>query len=282
MKTARGNQQPESVEALKALLADREAALAEREALLAERDAIIAKLEHRIDLLTREAFGPRTERRPTPGNTDHIAQAWLLFPELIELAERVADATQQRGEVEIKQTPNPKKKGGRRKKYPSHLPVIRTTYELPDAKRSCDCGHALHEIGEEVTRELERLELTVVHEIARKKYGCRSCTDGVRTAEGPPRVIDKGQLGVSFLSHVLVERFGNHMPYHRLERKYASEGLDLSRSVLWRSAHRCAEFLEPIHKELERQVLNSDAIHTDDTTVTLKEAKGGGRKTARI
>ena len=37
-----------------------------------------------------------------------------------------------------------------------------------------------------------------IHEIARMKYACRACTDGVKTALGPPRVIDKSQLGVSF------------------------------------------------------------------------------------
>jgi len=52
--------------------------------------------------------------------------------------------------------------------------------------------------------------------------------------------------------------------------------------VLCRSAQRCAELLEPIHRELERQVLASDALHTDDTTVTLKESKVGGRRQARI
>lgn len=30
-----------------------------------------------------------------------------------------------------------------------------------------------------------------MHEIACKKYGCRSCEEGVRTAPGPDRVIDK-------------------------------------------------------------------------------------------
>jgi transposase len=137
----------------------------------------------------------------------------------------------------------------------------------------------LHEIGEETSKELE---LTLVHEIARKKYACRSCEEGVKTAAGPDRVIEKGQLGVGFLAHTLVERFGNHMPYHRLEKKYASESLDLSRTVLWRSAHRCAELLEPIYEQMKREVLASPAIHTDDTPVTLQDSKAGGRRQARV
>ncbi len=273
---AHARELPDDVDALKALLL-------ERDALLAQRDAKIAHLEHRIECLSRIAFEPRSERRPSASFDMNSAQGFLLFPELIEAAERVADTTGQRGVVEVVQPePKPRKSGGRRKKYPDHLPVFRTTFELPTGERTCKCGSDLHEVGEEVSRELERLELSIVHEIARKKYACRACTDGVRLAAGPDRVIDNGQLGVGFLAHVLVERFGNHMPYHRLEKKYASEGLDLSRSVLWRSAHRCAELLEPIYEELKRQVLASPAIHTDDTPVTLQKAQIGGRRQARV
>jgi transposase len=133
----------------------------------------------------------------------------------------------------------------RRKQFPSHLPVIRTTYELGGDQRRCACGQELSEIGEEVSKELERLEIAVVHEIARKKYACKRCEQGVKVAPGPDRVIDKGLLGAGFLAHVLVERFAHHMPYNRLETKYASEGFDLSRSVLCESAVHCAELLSP-------------------------------------
>jgi transposase len=93
-------------------------------------------------------------------------------------------------------------------------------------------------MGDETVRELERLETAIVHEIRRRKYACRCCTDGVVTTPGPDRVIEKGILGPGFLASVAVERFGNHMPYHRLEKKYAGEGLNLSRSVLERSLAR--------------------------------------------
>ena len=66
------------------------------------------------------------------------------------------------------------------------------------------------------------------------------------TAPGPDRVIDKGILGSGFLASVAVERFGNHMPYNRLEKKYAAEGLDLSRSVLERSMAKCAAICAPM------------------------------------
>jgi transposase len=81
---------------------------------------------------------------------------------------------------------------------------------------------------------------------------------------------------------VIAERFGHHMPYYRLEKKYESEGLSLSRSVLCNSMARCAELLEPIALELKREILASPVIHTDDTPVTVARSSTGGSRKGRI
>lgn len=96
-------------------------------------------------------------------------------------------------------------------------------------------------------------------------------------------MIEKGLLGPGFLAHVVTERFGNHMPYYRLEKKYATEGLELSRSVLERSMARCAELLEPLYQELRRQVLDTGVIFTDDTPVTIAQpGSGQGSRKGRV
>ena len=265
--TAAHEELPSDVDALKAIIAQQQ-----------ER---IALLEHENRLLAKHAFFPKSERRPSRPADPNQLQGFLLFPELIEAAERTADRTRQQGTVEIV-SPAARPKPKRRRAFPAHLPRIRTTYELPVDERSCKCGHPLHEIGEEVSKELERLEVCIVHEIARKKYACRKCEEGVRTAPGPARVIEKGLLGTGFLAHGITERFSHHMPYHRLEKKYGSEGIDLSRSVLCSSASRCAELLEPIYDELVRGTLAADVVRTDDTSVVVQESSGGGSRKARV
>ena len=95
-------------------------------------------------------------------------------------------------------------------------------------------------------------------------------------------MIDKGILGKGFLAHVITERFGNHMPYHRLEKKYGTEGLDLSRSVLQRSMSRVGELLEPIWNQLRDDVMSSEVIFTDDTPVTIAQSAAGGSKQGRV
>jgi hypothetical protein len=96
-------------------------------------------------------------------------------------------------------------------------------------------------------------------------------------------VIEKGLLSAGFLAHVIGERFQFHMPYYRLEKKYASEGLDLSRSVLERSVARCGELLEPLHTALREEVLSQDIVFTDDTVVRIAQAgKPGSSKQGRL
>ncbi len=246
-------------------------------AIIAKKDEIIAALKHNVEILTKWAFSQRSERRPSNPLAPIDLQGSLIFPEILEAAERIADQTGASGTVEIKTPSSPEtkppsraKKHGRRKDFPEDLPVVRTTFELPEDKRVCDCcGAPLSVIGEEVTKELERLELTILHEIARLKYGCKKCQVGVKLAPGPNRVIERGLLGVGFISHLLAERFGNHMPYNRLEQKYRGEGLSLSRVVLFQTARRAAELMKPIYDQVRKEALESGYLQTDDTGVLM-------------
>lgn len=283
--SARSKPLPDDVGELKAIIAEL------TESIIA-RDSKIAVLEHNVALLTKWAFAQKSERRPKNPEVDPASlQGLLLFPEILEAAERVADRTGACGDVEIAppapeagdetdQQKAKKRKKGRRRSFPANLPVVRTTFELPASERACSCcGESMPAIGEDISKELERVEFTIVHEIVRTKYACRDCKASVKTAPGPDRVIDRGLLGVGFLAHMITERFSNHMPYNRLEAKYRSEGLDLSRSVLCTSAGRAAEILRAIKVQLVKEILASGYVQTDDTGVLKLDP--GKKKSAR-
>lgn len=259
--------------------------IAALEQQLAARDDLIRKLEHNVEVFRRIAFGRGSEKRGSRKLAEGEAvgrQLHLWMTQLVEEAERTAEATGAHGTIEITQPAPGRNPSKRRQKLPSHLPRVRTTYELSEEQLRCGCGCQMQEIGEEVSSELVRVELTVVHEIAKKKYGCRQCGGTARTAQGPARVIDKGLLSPSFLAHVITERFGMHLPYNRMEQQYADEGLDLSRSVLQRSAAKCAELLEPIYEQLGKDVLEQPVIHTDDTPVTVAKNEQGQTVAGRV
>jgi transposase len=245
--------------------------------------ALVVALQEEVTMLRLRVrwLSSKSERRAGGGPLEANGQGHLFALDLVAEAERTSAAAKTQASIEL--TPSqPKKKGGRRAEFPQHLPQVTTRYELPLEQRICACGGTLHEIGVETSRELERIEISLVHTIERVKYACRACEEGVVTTPGPPRVIGKGILAPGFLANVLVERFGNHMPYHRLEKKYAAEGLSLSRSVLERSAATCADLLEPVYREIREEVLASPAIFTDDTGVTVARCSTGGSKKGHV
>jgi len=86
-------------------------------------------------------------------------------------------------------------------------------------------------------------------------------------------VIEKGRLGSNWLASLAVERFGYHMPYNRLEQKYASEGLARSRTVLCRSTIKLAELFAPVHEALRVEIVHGDVAFADETSAKVQQSK---------
>jgi len=99
--------------------------------------------------------------------------------------------------------------------------------EVPEAERICACGREKNKIGEDVTRKLEYVPGHFVEEeFHRDKYACGFCKDGVTTAPGPAKVLERSAAGASLLAHAMVSKFADHTPLHRLSRIYARSGAE--------------------------------------------------------
>ena len=83
-------------------------------------------------------------------------------------------------------------------------------------------------------------------------------------------------------AHLIVSKCVDHLPLHRLERVYQRQGLFLHRSTLcdWMAA--CAQLLRPLYNRMASVVLQSRALHTDDTTVKMQEVGTHVLSTARL
>jgi transposase len=93
----------------------------------------------------------------------------------------------------------------------------------------------------------------------------------VIAAAKPPTPIAKGLPGPGLLAHLIVSKYVDHLPLHRLERVYERQGLWLPRSTLCDWLAACAQLLRPLYQRLIDIVLQSRALHTDDTTVKMQE-----------
>jgi transposase len=88
--------------------------------------------------------------------------------------------------------------------------------------------------------------------------------------------------GPGLLAHVLVSKFGDHLPLYRQSEIYAREGVDLGRSTLAGWVGAASELLAPLVDEIRRHVLAGSKIHADDTPVPVPAPGNGKTKTARL
>ncbi len=104
----------------------------------------------------------------------------------------------------------------------------------------------------------------------------------VIAAPKPAMPIPKGLPGPGLLAHLIVSKYTDHLPLHRLERAYERQGLFLHRSTLCDWLGACADLLRPLYDLMGSVVLQSRALHTDDTAVKMQEPVTHLLSTARL
>jgi transposase len=271
---------PNDIEALKAaLVAERgeriaeaaraahtEAELAVARAKASDDQALIANQQLQIEKLTRQLYGPRSER-----TSRLLDQIELQFEEL----ESSATADEVAAEMAVAKTTTVvafTRKRPARKPFPAHLPRERVIVPGPTACLCCGGGR-LRKLGETVTETLESIprQWKVIQHV-REKFTCRDC-EKISQAPAPFHVIARGWAGPSLLAMILFEKFGQHQPLNRQAERYAKEGVPLSLSTLADQVGAGCAVLDPILKRFEAHVFAADRLHGDDTTVPVL-AKG--------
>jgi len=104
----------------------------------------------------------------------------------------------------------------------------------------------------------------------------------VIAAAKPPMPITKGLPGPGLLAHLIVSKYTDHLPLYRLERIYERQGVFLPRSTLCDWLMASGELLRPLYDVLVGLVLQSRALHTDDTPLKMRDPKTGALSTARM
>src|ERR1700730_6481420 len=146
---------PDDIEALKAALvveaaraAHVEAELVVARAKAADDQALIAHQQLRIEKLTRQLYGPRSER-----TSRILDQNELQFEELESWATEEEIAAEMAVGKTTRGAPFPRKRPAP-KPFPEHLPRERVIVPGPTACLCCG-GERLRKLGEDVTQRLE-------------------------------------------------------------------------------------------------------------------------------
>jgi transposase len=230
-------------------------------------------LQNRLDLLLRRLYGPRTERFD-PNQP-------LLFPDAFD-ADEAAAAAQPNPEPTPAAAKQSRPHG--RKELSKNLKRVTRVHELTAAERCCpECGEGRVPIGIERSEQLEYEPATMfVVEHERHTYACPHCEGQVVTAGKPAQPIPKGLPGPGLLAHVITEKYADHLPLNRQERRLKRQGVELTRSTLCGWMASSAKMLEPLYDLMKSMVLLCGTIHTDDTPVKVRDSERKIKVTGRL
>ena len=244
--------------------------------LIRERLSNSQQIEHLklvIEKYRRMLFGTKSEKL-----AGELEQFQLQLEEL-----ETSEAAEQAAEENIPQTQAAARslRRPRRKPLPEDLPREVLTH-LPEHDCCPDCGGALRQFGEDVSEQLERVPATfkVIRHV-RPKFACNHC-ERIVEAPAPSRPIERGLAGPALLAHVLMSKYGHHLPLYRQAEIFAREGVDLDRSTLAGWVGATSELLTPLVSALRDHVMAARKLHADDTPVPVLAPGNGKTKTGRL
>lgn len=179
-----------------------------------------------------------------------------------------------------------------RSPLPEHLERREVVHDLTAAERLCPCCGRARAFNGGQTAERFDLEPTrfFVLRTIKKSYACKHCDPDQVPAEqrirttGPAQVcpIAKGLCGPGLLAHVVTAKFADHTPAHRLAGQLARSGVTIASSTLGDWLFPGSELLPPLHRLMNRRLLQSRVIHGDDTGVKLRVHGSNRTKKAHL
>ncbi|WP_175948534.1 IS66 family transposase [Burkholderia pyrrocinia] len=260
---------PDDINALKALLLERDAQVAELQRQLSSRTVEIEHLKLTIAKLRRMQFGRKSEK---------------LDRQIEQLELRLEDLQADEGAADIAAAPSApraQRENVGRKPLADHLEREERVH-LPASDGCPDCGGRLKPLGEDVAEQLEyvRAHFRVIRH-RRPKLAC-ACCDRIVQAAAPSRPIDRGIPGPALLAHIAVSKFAYHIPLHRQAVMYARDGVEIDPGAMGYWMGSIVGLLAPLVDAVRRYALAGGKVHADDTPLPVLAPGNGRTKTGRL
>ena len=267
MKTGRDiSSLPNDVEELKKIILE----MQQKQSVMSSQ---IDTLKEEVQFLKNLRFARKSEKW-----TDEDKQQMHLFNEMEQREVPVIEEEP----ISDKKTASGKNRG--RKPIPEDLPREEVIHDLTDDEKHCPyCLHERPVIGREETEELQFIPAKViVKKHVRLKYGPCKCDQfrddedipEIVTAQAPPRIMPGSIASSGLLSYILVSKFGDSLPFNRMERIFRRVGLKISRTNMANWAIKAAGICEPLIDLMKTLTREGPLINMDETTVQVLKEPG--------
>lgn len=269
-------QLPDDIAALKALLVAKDAELIAAKNGLVVTQLTIEKLKAQIARLRRSKFGASSER------IERVLEQLELALEEAETAkaEAMASVPQPASQDEpASEVAKPERK--MRRQLPPELTRRDVVHMPPGVCKTCG-GSELRTVSESVTEVLSFVpaRFEVIRHV-RPACSCRKC-ETMAQAPMPELPIPRGMVDASFLAHMVVAKFCDHIPLYRQAEIDARSGVDIDRSQRAEWLGHTAWLLTPLVEAVAAHVMGARTIHADDTPVDVLAPGNGKTRIGRL
>ena len=231
-----------------------------------ERELEWARLK--IQSLTEELRRERIEKYGPKSETLSDLQLKLLDEE--------PGVTRDEVEAEAQREPLAPRLPRERKPHPGRKPLPdtleRVEETIPCADPHCKtCGGETKIIGYDESEVLDHEPARwFVRVTKREKRACGKCSS-VKMPELTPRIVDKGLASDRVVIDTVIAKYVDHLPLYRQEAILEREaGVEISRATLDGWVMRVGELLAPIVDAMRAELLGSQYLQADETTVPVQ------------
>ena len=234
-----------------------------------------AELRVHSALLKQLIFGRKSEKLAT---IDQM-QSVLDLGDLSDVPVAANDDAAPEGEAKKRKCRSASRNIGA---LPKHLPRCEEVIEPESTACPC-CSSPLHRIGEDIFEALDVVPaiLRVIRTI-RPKYACRSCESAIVQAPARPRVTTGGMATTALVAHVVVSKFGWHLPLYRQSQIFAGQGIALDRGTLGFWVERAAWWLKPLYDRLLAFIRSQPRVFCDETRLPRLDPGRGRTKICQL
>ena len=251
---------------------------------LSKKDNQIATLENKVISLEekllwfrRREFGKKSEKFLA----DDPNQLKLdLFPdELTPSQKRDIEKEAAKEEDYLSKTIKVKKRENRKEISSENLRVEEVVIE-PEGINIEDYVR----IGEEITSELVYISAEVIIRRTNRPKYARKDQSGIDDKKSiaiallPKAPIHKCMADSSLLTEIFIQKYLYHIPFHRQILRFRELGVNISSSTIGDWFSCTCELLKPLYDKLKEQVLKSDYIQIDETTLPVIDNEKRDRK----
>jgi transposase len=235
-----------------------------KELQVSELELVVTDLQEQLKLALFRKYGKSSETA-----TDLLQS--LLFEEIED-----SELTPEQPDEEIIVPSHSRKKRGR-KPLSDDLPRVDILHDIEEHDKTCGCGQTVSKVGEEISEKLKVIpEKIFVERHIRLKYACKNC-EGSGDEEKPvfrivpvePTLIPKSIVTPELLAFVIQNKFLDHLPYYRQEKRFERIGARISRQDMSSWQQKAFEVLKPLQDLLKDQILSGPVIQMDETTVQV-------------